>query len=174
MKASLTKPRLTHYVSLRDSGLKGKGLFALRTIPKGTKFCIGGTYVIELKNVSHSLWDFCMNTPAHDGTVLLPYHVADIGWWIANHACFPNCDTSCEDGGYLQAKQEIRQGEEITIFYSGWREKEANIPCLCGHPGCLGWIRTPVEAGPNEIARWRDHMIGVLGMTHQQCVALGF
>lgn len=71
-----------------------------------------------------------------------------------NHSCTPNClltlyDCEYEDGSpapaelCLETLRPVKTGEELTIDYA-WSADGA-IPCLCGSPGCRGWIVDPDE-----------------------------
>lgn len=76
------------------------------------------------------------------------FDMVDQTRWI-NHCCDPNAHIEGEedpDGrvwARVIAEKDIKAGEEITYDY-GFSLAHA-MPCLCGVPGCRGWIVDPEE-----------------------------
>jgi SET domain-containing protein len=90
-------------LTIKKSRIHGLGLFATEQIPKG--------HYLGITHVSNS--DF------PNGYVRTP-----LGGFI-NHSFNPNCDMP-EDGKYykLVTLREIRKGEELTVDYKHWYDKE--------------------------------------------------
>jgi len=135
---------------VRRSSIHGRGVFAARKIPKGTR-------VIEYKGerVTHREVDrrYAHVDDSDNHTFLFEIDekwVIDAGVggnaarWI-NHGCKPNCETVEEDGRiYIESIRDIRRGEELTYDYNITLE-ERHTPrmkriwvCLCGARGCRG------------------------------------
>lgn len=58
-----------------------------------------------------------------------------------NHSCRPNCDIEIQKGRvFIQARRNIKPGEELSYDYgfdfADWREH----PCRCGATECVGYI----------------------------------
>jgi len=135
---------------VRRSTIHGRGVFAARKIPKGTR-------VIEYKGqrVTHKEVDRrYANVDENDSHTFLfevdDKWVIDAGVrgnaarWI-NHGCSPNCETVEEDGRiYIEAIRDIPRGAELTYDYNITLE-ERHTPrmkriwaCLCGARRCRG------------------------------------
>jgi len=135
---------------VRRSSIHGRGVFAARKIPKGTR-------VIEYKGqrVTHKEVDRrYANVDENDSHTFLfevdDKWVIDAGVrgnaarWI-NHGCSPNCETVEEDGRiYIEAIRDIPRGAELTYDYNITLE-ERHTPrmkriwtCLCGARRCRG------------------------------------
>jgi len=142
------RPKPLYFV--RRSAIHGRGVFAARKIPKGTR-------VIEYrgKRVTHAEVDRrYANVPDEDNHTFLfeldDKWVIDAGVrgnaarWI-NHGCSPNCETVEEDGRiYIEAIRDIPRGAELTYDYNITLE-ERHSPrmkqiwaCLCGARRCRG------------------------------------
>ena len=137
---------------VRKSSIHGRGVFAARKIPKGTR-------VIEYKGqrVTHKEVDrrYAHVDESDNHTFLFEIDdewVIDAGIsgnaarWI-NHGCKPNCETVEEDGRiYVETIRDVQRGEELTYDYNIVLE-ERHTPrlkqiwaCLCGARGCRGTI----------------------------------
>ena len=68
------------------------------------------------------------------------------GGWLCNHSCAPNAALYSDAPGRIQCTRPIAPGQEVTIFY-GWvsRNEPTRDPCLCGSPGCRGYINFDVS-----------------------------
>lgn len=147
MPAARTPPA---YV-VRRSGIHGRGVFAARTIRKGTT-------ILEYRG-ERTTWaiasrrpDSDPDNPHHtfifgldDGTVIDAGVRGNAARWV-NHSCRPNCGTYEDEDGrvFIEALRTIRSGEELTYDYKlsydgrvGARALEA-YACRCGAPRCRG------------------------------------
>jgi hypothetical protein len=136
---------------VKRSRIHGKGVFATRRIPKGTR-------LIEYKGERIS-WEEADRR--YDDSIQ-PHHtflfavdddvVIDAGVrgndarWI-NHSCDPNCEAVDEDGRiFIETIRDIAPGEELTYDYSYILDEphtaavKARYPCRCGSPRCRGTI----------------------------------
>ncbi len=140
---------------VRNSSIHGRGVFATRSIRKGTT-------IIEYRG-DRTTWATASRRP--DSDPANPHHtfifelndgnVIDAGLrgnaarWI-NHSCDPNCETYEDDRGrvFIEARRKIRAGEELTYDYQlsvdgriGRKAREA-YACRCGARNCRGTMLT--------------------------------
>ena len=123
-------------VEVRDAGVKGKGVFALRTFAKG-EFIFrrrNGPAITTAEIASLSDEDRMHLTELGFDS----YSVIHPPGAYLNHACDPNAMRS---GVKVFAWTDIAAGEEITIDYrlNAFTDSEG-WPCACGTPSCTGWV----------------------------------
>lgn len=133
------------YVTVRKSGVHGRGLFAAVDIPKGTFFMeYRGERVPKKEGTrrTNEQWDsgriytFELNKKTDiDGSP--EWNIAR----LANHSCDPNSESQNERGRkiWIVALRDIPKGAEISYDY--------NFPlvdppplCKCSSPKCRGFI----------------------------------
>lgn len=141
----------TRPYAVRNSGIHGRGVFATRTIRKGTT-------IIEYRG-ERTTWEIAQRRPdsepdnphhtfifeLSDGDVIDADVRGNAARWI-NHSCDPNCDTFEDDDGrvFIEARRTIRRGEELTYDYQLSYEGRisarvlAAYECRCGAAGCRG------------------------------------
>jgi SET domain-containing protein len=136
---------------VRRSAIHGRGVFATRTIRKGTD-------IIEYRGERITMKEADRRPPSDPDN---PYHTflcelddgrvidADVrgnaARWI-NHSCAPNCEPYEDDEGrvFIAAKRTIKAGEELAYDYKlnvpGRRTPRllADYACRCGAPRCRG------------------------------------
>jgi uncharacterized protein len=144
-------------VAVRDSGIHGTGVFALRRIPKGMRII---EYVGE--RVSHAEADRRYEgkevSDNHtflfivDGRTVVDAGVGGNEARFINHSCAPNCETVIEERRiFIDAIRTIEPGEELSYDYQIQREAddppdiEDIFGCRCGAPGCRGTMLAPPE-----------------------------
>jgi len=122
-----------------------RGAFAIRDIPKGTQIIQykGKLISKELSERISSkhrekgeLWVFTLSeTQDVDGS-----RQGNAARYI-NHSCEPNCEAVNYDNEeiWIEAKQDIKKGEELTYNY-GFEEPDEAFPCLCQSKNCKKWI----------------------------------
>ncbi|MEK7436236.1 MAG: SET domain-containing protein-lysine N-methyltransferase [Pseudomonadota bacterium] len=147
MTSKKSKPR--RYV-VRNSGIHGKGVFALTRIPAGTRLIeYKGERLTEkqvdrryAKDDSSHTFLFALD----DGMVIDASKGGNSARWI-NHSCAPNCEAvDDEDRIYIETLRAIRPGEELSYDYRIELE-EKHTPalkrfyeCRCGARRCKGTI----------------------------------
>ncbi len=136
---------------VRSSRIHGRGVFAVRTIRRGST-------IIEYRG-DRTTWaiasrrpDSDPDNPHHtfifelsDGTVIDAGRRGNAARWI-NHSCDPNCGTYEDERGrvYIEARRTIRAGEELTYDYQltvdprTGRKGRAAYACRCGARRCRG------------------------------------
>jgi uncharacterized protein len=118
-KMSFKNNWLNPELEVRESIIKGKGVFAKKNIPKGTRLAIfGGTLMLidEIKNLPEHLKKYTMQI--EERFVLGPPQNAtepdETDYF--NHSCEPN--SGFEGQMFLVAMRDIKENEEITFDYA--------------------------------------------------------
>ncbi|HEX5207748.1 MAG TPA: SET domain-containing protein-lysine N-methyltransferase [Steroidobacteraceae bacterium] len=142
---------------VRSSPVHGKGAFALRRIPKGTRIV---EYLGE--RVSHREADHRYEgrdaDDAHtflfivDSRTVIDAGVDGNDARFLNHSCNPNCESVIESRRvFIEAVRTIEPGEEMTYDYQIQREDddppgiEEVFACHCGSPQCRGTMLWPPD-----------------------------
>ena len=142
-------------IQVRRSGVHGKGVYALKTIPKGETIIEYTGKIISWKQAQR-LHPHNPAEPNHtfffqidDDHVIDANQGGNAARWI-NHSCAPNCEAE-EEGGrvFIRALRGIKPGEELFYDY-GLIIDERYTPklkkeyaCLCGAPKCRGTMLAP-------------------------------
>lgn len=152
-------------LEVRKSKVHGKGVFAVKRIPKGTR-------IIEYlgERVSHDEADRRYESKdANDNHTFLfivdDSTVIDAGVdgndaRFFNHSCDPNCESMIEDGRvFIDAIRTILPGEEMTYDYQIVREDsdppdiDEIFACRCGAATCRGTMLWPPKRPAKRPAR---------------------
>jgi SET domain-containing protein len=150
--SSTPASKSTRRIQVRQSGVHGKGVFAVQDIPKGETVI---EYVGEIISAQEAedRHPHDPNDPNHtfyfqidEDRVIDALHGGNSARWI-NHSCSPNCKPVVEDGRvFIKAKKDIKQGEELNYDYGLIIEERmtkklmAQYPCWCGSPKCRGTL----------------------------------
>jgi SET domain-containing protein len=143
---------------IRDSGIAGKGAFALRPIAKGERLIeytgeriphpVADERYDDDSMDEHHTFLFTVNSR----TVIDATHGGNESRYI-NHSCDPNCESEIERGRvYIFALRDIAPGEELHYDYAYERsgdeteKEEQQYRCRCGAATCRGSIMEPKEA----------------------------
>lgn len=153
----------TSWVIHRRSSIHGRGVFARRVIPDGTRVLeYTGERITKPEAVRREAQRLERQRRGHDASVyvfvLNRRHDLDgrggrsVARFI-NHSCVPNCRTEVIRGRiWIVARRDIAAGDELTYDY-GFRFHEwRQHPCRCGAKRCAGFI-----VGKDQ--RWRLHRI---------------
>ena len=147
--------KVNKYFELRQSSIQGRGGFAIRPIPKGTRII---EYVGE--RISHDQADKRYDDGGMgrhhtflfsiDSKTVIDAAVDGNEARFINHSCAPNCEAIDERKRiYIEAIRDIAPGEELTYDYAYERdgtedeEWERIYLCKCGAPNCRGTILAP-------------------------------
>lgn len=146
------------FIRVGKSPIHGRGVFAKRKIPKGTR-------VIEYLGERIQLEKLCRD-PATVGTARVYAFYLDENTVIdgarngndarfINHSCDPNCEAYCiDDRVYIYGMGDIARDDELTFDYklaatrdglAGIENSRAYI-CRCGSKNCRGTmlaVKTP-------------------------------
>ncbi|TSA14113.1 MAG: SET domain-containing protein [Betaproteobacteria bacterium] len=135
---------------VRNSGIHGKGVFALISIPAGTRLIeYTGERLTEAQVDKRYARDDSTHTflfSLDDGMVIDASTGGSSARWI-NHSCAPNCEAVDDaDRIYIETLRAIRPGEELSYNYRIELE-ERHTPemkrlyqCRCGARRCKGTI----------------------------------
>jgi SET domain-containing protein len=142
-------------IQVRESGVHGKGVFALRPIAKGETIIEYRGEVISWKEALRR-HPHDPSQPNHtfyfhidDDTVIDGARKGNAARWI-NHSCAPNCEAD-EIGSrvFVKALRNIKPGEELFYDY-GLIIDERYTPklkkefaCYCGAKTCRGTMLAP-------------------------------
>lgn len=140
------------FTKVNDSMVEGRGVFAKRSIPKGSR-------IIEYQGKRVNKKDLISDMVA--GKTSLRY-VMNLSETVAidgerngndsrfiNHSCEPNCTVYFfDDKPFIYALREISEGEELSFDYQlGTDDKDLNpelkkelFPCNCGSAKCRGTL----------------------------------
>lgn len=152
---------------VKASTLHGKGVFALRDIPAGTRILqyAGRRLTSEQADALHPVNP---DDPFHtfffalsSGKIIDGGQRGNDSRWI-NHCCEPNCEGHENSDGtrvYIVAMRDIAAGEELLYDYGLvidediTAELKQNYRCLCGVPSCRGtMIAVPEPHNKREAA----------------------
>lgn len=155
------------WIRVRNSKIHGKGVFAAKRIPKGTR-------VIEYlgERISHAEADarYDDHDPNDNHTFLFIVDkktVIDAGVGgnaarFINHCCDGNCESVIEARRvFIETTRAVEEGEELGYDYEIGREPDdpPNIDeifaCRCGSRKCRGTMLWPPER-PGERSRAKE------------------
>ena len=146
--AKLEKKR--RRIVVRNSAIHGRGVFALRRIPKGTRIIEYKGKLITDKEADrrysrvHEHSPHTMLFSLEGGWVIDATRRGNSARWI-NHSCAPNCEIE-EEGQriFIEARRDIRLGDELTYDYNlqiGEKHTKAakrEHACFCRARRCRG------------------------------------
>ncbi len=156
MKAEKS-PSARALFQVRDSAIQGKGVFALRAIPEGTRIVEYVGEHISDEEADERYDDESMGRhhtflfALDDGTCIDAARKGNDARFI-NHSCAPNCEAINEEGRiFVEAIADIAPGEELVYDYQyvigeGVRRTKkllARYECRCGAASCRGSILAP-------------------------------
>ena len=135
---------------MRNSSIHGRGVFALRRIPKGTRIIEYKGKLITDKEADrrysrmHEHSPHTMLFSLEGGWVIDATRRGNSARWI-NHSCAPNCEIE-EEGQriFIEARRDIRLGDELTYDYNlqiGEKHTKAakrEHACFCRARRCRG------------------------------------
>jgi uncharacterized protein len=151
-------------VESRQSEIHGRGVYAARTIKKGTR-------IIEYlgERITHAEADRRYERKGDDDGHTFLFiasnrTVIDAGVngneaRFINHSCAPNCETVIENSRvFIEAIRRIKAGEELGYDYQlTWESTDdpvelALYACRCGAKRCRGTMldREPVDGKPKD------------------------
>jgi SET domain-containing protein len=135
-------------IEIKDSLIQGKGLFTKVPIIKGQQIWISkGAEAVEekiyTKEEFKEFQKWCIDNGKEWDSVSLPdgrisAAVADRENHpenYCNHSCSPNLDKN------HTALRDINAGEELTVDYAQFSDKDWSMKCNCGAESCKGIVR---------------------------------
>ena len=137
-------------IQVRESGIHGKGVYAIRPIKAGNRVLEYKGEIITWKK-AEARHPHDISQPNHtfyfhldDGHVIDARHTGNSAKWI-NHSCKPNLE-AIQDGNriFLNALRNIKVGEELSYDYGlvidirKTARVKKDFACFCGVPNCRG------------------------------------
>ena len=137
-------------ISARQSSIHGRGVFALKSIVKGTRIIEYKGTLITDKEADRRYSRMHENSPhtmlfsLDGGWVIDATRRGNSARWI-NHSCAPNCEIE-EEGRrvFIEAARNIRAGEELTYDYNlqigekHTKKAKREHACFCKARRCRG------------------------------------
>lgn len=139
------------WISARRSAIHGRGVYARRAIPDGTRIVeYTGERITKAESARREVLRLARHQRGQDACVYIfelnARHDLDgrsrgnVARLI-NHACAPNCRVDVLRGRiWIVARRDIAAGEELTFDYgfkfNDWRHHA----CRCGGARCAGFI----------------------------------
>ena len=130
------------WLEMRKSRIHGRGVFARRDIPAGTRLI---EYVGLPVSKSRSA-ELCLKQNSYlftvNGAVDLDGKVSWNPARLINHSCEPNCEANLaeNDRVWIFSIRPIARGEELTFNYGYSLEDFMKFPCRCRAPSCVGYM----------------------------------
>jgi uncharacterized protein len=156
---SASSKALQPWVSCAASSIHGRGVYARRDIPSGTRVMeYTGEKITKAeakrreerrlerlrRGEEACVYIFDLNR-THDLDGSTDNNIAR----LINHSCSPNCRSEKIRGRiWIIATRDIPTGAEITFDYGFPLNEWRMHPCRCGAAGCVGYI-------VNKPQRWR-------------------
>ena len=136
---------------VQGSSIHGRGVYATRDIPAGTKLIEYVGELIDKKESECRAWAQHAKAQSHGDAAVYIFTLTDkwdidgdVPWNTArliNHSCDPNCEAWIEGKRiFIHSLRDIAAGEELTFDYAFDVECYEDHPCLCGRDGCVGYI----------------------------------
>jgi len=137
-------------IAVHNSPIHGRGVFALRRIPKGVRIIEYKGKLITDKEADRRYSRMHENSPhtmlfsLDGGLVIDATRRGNSARWI-NHSCAPNCEIE-EEGHriFIDARRDIRAGEELTYDYNlqigekHTKKAQREHACFCKARRCRG------------------------------------
>jgi SET domain-containing protein len=142
-------------IQVRQSGIHGKGVYALQDIARGQTIIEYVGQVItweeaqarhphDLQNPNHTFYFHIDETRVIDALI-----GGNSSRWI-NHSCDGNCEAEEVNGRvFIKARRKILAGEELHYDYGlilderYTKKLKAEYPCWCGSRKCRGTLLAP-------------------------------
>lgn len=150
LSSSSSPSSVLDHVEVRNSGIHGLGVFAVRDIPAGTLLGVYAGRRYAPDEIDAMSWDDRLTYlfGLSDGSVIDGAQGGNATRHL-NHACQPNCEAvefDDDDGGLavrIETTQPIRAGDELFLDYAltiDASDDPARYPCLCGAAVCRGTL----------------------------------
>ncbi|MFN0124265.1 MAG: SET domain-containing protein [Blastocatellia bacterium] len=133
--------KYTPGVTVRKSGIAGKGCFATASFKKWRKIAeYAGERITQDEATRRVAEQKVIRICGVDENWAIDGDKGGNGTQYINHSCQPNCFTRTSHGRILfLALRDIEPGEEITVDY-GSSYHEGQKRCRCGAAKCRGAI----------------------------------
>jgi uncharacterized protein len=149
--------KLNPWFVVRNSKVHGKGCFARKFIPKGTRVAEYTGDRISWKEADRRYEGSDVNDNHTflfiiDRKTVIDGGVGGNAARFINHSCAENCESTIEKSRvFIEAIKDIQKGEELGYDYQIGRDKNdpPNVDeiyaCRCGAPNCRGTMLWPAK-----------------------------
>lgn len=142
---------LSTWIISRHSAIHGRGVYARRAIPDGTRVVeYTGERITKAEAAQRETQRLARRHRGQDGCVYIfelnARHDLDGRTRgnvarLINHSCAPNCRVEVLGGQiWIVARRDIAAGEELTFDYGFKFSEWMHHACLCGDARCAGFI----------------------------------
>jgi SET domain-containing protein len=153
--ADSAKATSARRIQVRQSGIHGKGVYAVQDIAEGETIIEYVGEIItwveaqarhphDLQNPNHTFYFHIDETRVIDALI-----GGNSSRWI-NHSCDGNCEAEEKNGRvFIKARRNIPAGEELHYDYGLILDErytpklKAEYPCWCGSKQCRGTLLAP-------------------------------
>lgn len=141
----------SEWIAAGASGIHGRGIYARRDIPDGTRIIeYVGERITKAEAFRREARRIAQQAKGGDGCVTIfdlnqrydldGRSARNVARFI-NHSCAPNCRAENIRGRiWILARRDIAAGEELTFDYGYGLKNWFQHPCRCGARGCVGYI----------------------------------
>lgn len=154
---------------VRETGNRGKGLFAQELVPKGTIVCFecSKCRVMSAAEIGFDR----MSEKEKEGLLGYAYRKKD-GSFVApcdetrylNHSC--NANILGTEFGFDIVVRDISKGEEATYDYRDFYD-EVKMPCQCGEANCCKLVTFEHPVPPELKKFWNDKINAALKLVNK-------
>jgi uncharacterized protein len=132
-------------IEVRESGVHGHGVYAMESIPNGTRIIEYTGQRVSWEGAPNDENDpHTFNFGLDNGEVINPEIGGNDARWI-NHSCDPNCEAIEEDDRiFIDALRDVQAGEELFYDYALeidepiTEESKKKFACHCRSSNCRG------------------------------------
>ncbi len=145
------QPMKSEWAVVRGSAIHGRGMFAVKEIPRGTRVIeYVGERISKAEGWRRETLRQRRAKSGGDGGIFI-FELnqktdldGGVSWNTArfiNHSCRPNCESRIVRGRvWIVALRKILPGEELSYDYCYDYEHHHEHPCRCAAPDCVGFI----------------------------------
>ena len=132
---------MSENIIVKDSGKKGKGVFALKDFKKDEVIIHITGKVVETDNPSSFSKEIQNHWfPFDKKGKFHKYVLPESPWMYLNHSCNPNA--GIKNNRDIVAMRDIKKGEEIVFDYAMNNIDNWTMECKCGSKNCRKIIST--------------------------------
>ena len=143
---------INQWLEERNSRIHGRGVFARKDIPTGTKIIeYVGEKITKAEAEIRADKQIELAEGNKDTGAVYIFELdkkfdidGNVDWnpaRLINHSCEPNCETEDDSGRiWIESIRDIKKGEEITYNYGYDLENWKEHPCKCRAKNCVGFI----------------------------------
>lgn len=119
-----------------QSGIHGRGLFAVEDIKKGETVAVKGGHILTKKQLASASTTLHAELQITNDLFIAPIDEDeyDKSMMCLNHSCDPN--VGMRGDIVFIALRDIKAGQELTLDYAMMDNGSGTFSCICGSPKC--------------------------------------